>query len=52
MKIITEAKAAADRQAAEEIADTGIPAGEQIGPAATKSRRSYCWCWRPWAPAS
>ena len=23
-------------QAAEEIADTGIPAGEQIGPAATK----------------
>ena len=24
------------RQAAEEIADTGIPAGEQIGPAATK----------------
>ena len=24
------------RQAAEEIADTGIPAGEQIGPTATK----------------
>ncbi|MFQ7724411.1 MAG: divalent metal cation transporter, partial [Adlercreutzia sp.] len=30
------AEESARHQAAEEIADTGIPAGEQIGPAATK----------------
>ena len=39
-------------QAAEEIADTGIPAGEQNGPLRRKSRRSCCWCWRPWDRAS
>ena len=30
------AEESARHQAAEEIADTGIPVGEQIGPAATK----------------
>ena len=33
------AEESARHQAAEEIADTGIPAGEQIGPAATKKPR-------------
>lgn len=46
------AEESARHQAAEEIADTGIPAGEQIGPAATKKPSKLLLVLAAMGPAS